>query len=248
MIQSIQTLLTTTKLVMKKNNQIYPYFLAVVCSTAFFSFEYVPEKSLKLKESTKKYLKAKKKRTEALNKLKEYTKGTALYEAYLIEKKNTDKLYSNLKEVKQNDRFFNFKNIQQFLGEIGWVLGLFMYSLFNLFKSYTATNKERGYIFLHSVLLSIACFYLFWIFQPYQDIPRVWYYIMSVASGIVISYAVYLMAAYKFSDVGKLQLIIRNLFDFILVDAKENDFVKEDKKEYYEKKSVELAKNALDNE
>lgn len=222
--------------------------LAVVCTTAFFSFEYAPDKTQEYLKAKQNHTEAKKKRTKALNKLKESVKGTAVYEAYLIEKNKTDKLWSKLNIVKKEDVFFGFTNVQQFLNEFGWVLGLFIYSLFNLFRSYTANNKEKGYIFLHTVILAISCFFLFWIFQPYQDIAKVYYYLMSIACGITISYSIYLMSAYNFSDIGKLQNIIKGLFDFILVDSKEKDFVKEEKKKYYEEKSIEIVKNALDNE
>ncbi|CAM1345515.1 conserved membrane hypothetical protein [Tenacibaculum amylolyticum] len=235
-------------IITKKNKQIYPYILAVVCTTAFFSFEYFPDKSSEYLIAKRNHTKAKKKRAIALNKLKDFAKGSVLYEKYLQEKIETDKAWQELKRVKKNDIIFGFTNTQQFLSELGWVLGLFLYSLFNLFRTYTSNNKELGYVFLHTTVLSISCFYLFWIFQPYQDIAKMYYYLMSVISGIVVSYSVCLMSRYKFSDVGKLQMIIRDLFDFILVDAQKEDFVKDEKKKYYEKKTLEIAKKALDNE
>lgn len=235
-------------LVTKKSKLLFPYLLAVVCTTAFFSFEFVPVKSLEYKEIILKHKEAKKKRTKALNKLKESTKGSPVYSEYLKEKRNTDKLWKELKVIQNNNKFLGFTNIQQFLGEFGWVFGLFIYSLFNLFRSYTSSNKEYGYIFLHSVILGISCFYLLWIFQPYQDIPKIYYYLMAILSGVAISFSVHLMSLYNFSDIGKLQKIIRGLFDFILIDSKEKDLIKDEKKDYYKKKSLDLVKNALDNE
>jgi len=128
----------------RKNNKIYPYILAVVCTTAFFAFEYIPDKSLEYLKAKQNYTKAKKKRTVALTKLKKYAEETSFYKEYLIEKKRTDEAWTKLNIIKENDTFLGFTNLQQFLGEFGWVLGLFMYSLFNLFRSYTANNKEKG--------------------------------------------------------------------------------------------------------
>jgi hypothetical protein len=112
----------------------------------------------------------------------------------------------------------------------------------------TAINKEKGYILLHTTILSITIFYLFWIFQPFQDLSKFSYYLMSIITGVVISCSIYLMSKYKFTDTGKLKYIIKNLFDFIIVEVNDKELIKEDKKEYYEKKSIDLVKNALDNE
>ncbi|WBX78322.1 hypothetical protein PG911_08690 [Tenacibaculum ovolyticum] len=171
-----------------------------------------------------------------MNKLKEFSKESEAYSNYLLSKKITDKAWDELKKVKSNDKVFGFTNLQQFLGEFGWVFGLFIYSVFNILRSLTAINKERGYILLHTTILSITIFYLFWIFQPFQDLSKFSYYLMSILTGVVISCSIYLMSKYKFTDNGKLKDIIKSLFDFIIVDVNDRELIKEDKKEYYEKK------------
>ncbi|PKH51897.1 hypothetical protein CXF68_14910 [Tenacibaculum sp. Bg11-29] len=233
---------------MEKVKKILPYIIAVVCTTAFFSFEYAPEFTKEYKEAKINHLEAKRNRTLALNKVKAFAKGSEVHNNYLKNKKNTDDAWSKLKKVKSNDAVFGFTNLQQFLGEFGWVFGLFIYSVFNLLRSLTNMNKEKGFILLHITLLSISIFYLYWIFQPFQDFSKFSYYLMSVLTGGIVSFSIYFMSKYKFTDIGKLQVIVRNLFDFILVDVNEKELIKEEKKEYYEKKSMELVKNALDNE
>ncbi|WP_271406955.1 hypothetical protein [Tenacibaculum soleae] len=220
----------------------------MVCTTAFFCFEYAPEYTKEYLTAKKNHVEAKKNRTLALNRVKEFAKGSEVYNTYLKNKKNTDDAWSNLNKVKSNDKVFGFTNLQQFLGGFGWVFGLFIYSIFNLFRCLTSANKEKGFILLHITILSISIFYLFWIFQPFQDFNKLSYYIMSILTGVIVSFSIYFMSKYKFSDTGKLQIIIRNLFDFILIDVNEKELIKENKKKYYDEKSIDLVKNALDNE
>ncbi|WP_348747804.1 hypothetical protein [Tenacibaculum sp. 190524A02b] len=234
--------------VMMKSKQIVPYILAVVCATAFFAFEFAPDKTKAYQEAKANHLERKKARTLALSKVKEAAKDTEVYKLYLKEKKATNEAWLEYLEVRKKEKFLGFRSFQQFLGELGWVLGLFIYALFNLFRSYVEEKQNKGIIVLHGTLIIIACFYLYWIFQPFQDVNKISYYIMAVLTGLLVCSAVYLMAKYKFTQVHKLQLTIRNLFDFILVDTKEQALIKEEKQNYYNKKSLELVKNALDNE
>ncbi|WP_348704285.1 hypothetical protein [Tenacibaculum sp. 190524A02b] len=233
---------------MTKFKQVIPYILAVVCATAFFAFEFIPDESINHKKAKENYLEKKNERILALEKVKILAKDTDVYASYLDKKEITSKALQEYLEVKKNERVFGFINLQQFLGEFGWVLGLFIYALFNLFRSYVEEKQNKGIIVLHGTLIIIACFYLYWIFQPFQDVSKISYYIMAVLTGLLVCNAVYLMAKYKFTQVHKLQLTIRNLFDFILVDTKEQALIKEEKQNYYNKKSLELVKNALDNE
>lgn len=235
-------------MITRKARQIIPYIIAVICSTAFFAFEYSPDVTESYKFAKQNHLEKKKARTIALNALKEYGKGSVEYDNYLKEKIATDKAWKELSKVKENDRVFGFTNLQQFLAEFGWVLGVFIYSLFNLLRSFLARSRDFGSIMLHSTLIIIACFYLFWIFQPFQDLSKFSYYLVSILTGILISFSVYFMSLYRFTDVGRLQNTIKNLFSFMFIEIEEREFIKQDKKEEFKEKRLELAKNALDNE
>jgi hypothetical protein len=226
---------------------IIPFLIAVVCSIAFFSFSFFPAKTSAYLAAKKTHNAAKIKRTEALEKLKMIGKGTPEYARYYEEKVLTDKAWEELKRVKNEDRVFNFTNIQQFFGELGWVLGLFIYTLFNIFRV-SINGNDKGYLLLHLTINSISIFYAYWIFQPFQDISLISYYAAAFITTILLSYSIYIMSKYKFSDVGKLKSVIRDLFDFIIIDSKEENLINKEREDLYDKRTVELVKKALDNE
>ncbi|WP_348738476.1 hypothetical protein [Tenacibaculum sp. 190524A02b] len=225
-----------------------PYVIAVACTTAFFAFEYFPSKTKSYIEAKQKHSEAKNKRKKTESEIIKLAKGTELHTQYLKEKKIADITWEKLKEVKKHDQIFGFRNYQSFFAELGWVIGLFIYSLFNLFRVFTSSNNDVGYSILHSVIISISIFYLYWIFQPLPDLSTTSYYFASVISGLFVTLSIYLMSKYKFSDIGKLQNIIRGLFDFIIIETEEEDFIREEKLKTYKKRRIELIKNALDNE
>lgn len=225
-----------------------PFIVAVICVIAFFCANFFPEKTESYLNAKKKHYEARSERQNALEEVKLLTKGTTEYKNYLLAKSKADLAWKKYQDVKKADRVFGFTNIQQFLGQLGWVFGLFFYSVFNLFRSYTSSTNDKGYQILHVVLNGISIYYMFWLFQPFQDLSLIYYIVFSILFSVLISYSIHLMVKYNMSDIGKLQSIIRECFDFILIEVKENKMIKEDKKSHYDDKSVELVKNALDNE
>ncbi len=211
----------------------YVYFLiAAVCAVAFFIHELIPGQTANYTNAKYKHIIAKEKRTEALENLKNAASNLPEYNLYLKEKIATDKAWEELNEVKDKDKFLGFTNIQQFLGEFGWALGLFIYSLFNLSLGFL--KKEfKGVQYLHITLLSISIFYLSYTIQPLQDFTKIQYYLASVLITSFIVLSAYLLVKKKNERVFKLQKIIDSLSRFAIIKVR--DFISRDKIEEYNK-------------
>ncbi|AUC14337.1 hypothetical protein BTO06_03910 [Tenacibaculum sp. SZ-18] len=119
-------------------------------------------------------------------------------------------------------------------------------------EEYQTVLRKIGYMFSF-----VGAYFLILIFFPkkvlldsfgIRDFHRIFYYasmiILSVSSGLIFAS---LQKVFMKSE-EKLKNLIRNLFDFILIDSVEKDYVKDSKISEYREESLELVKNALDNE
>ena len=85
-----------------------------------------------------------------MSELKKFTEGTVVYNKYLKEKVATDKAWEDLIKTKELQKVFEFTNMQQFVGEFGPMLGLLIYALVNLFRSFRFENQNIGMkVFTH---------------------------------------------------------------------------------------------------
>ncbi|MDC1162611.1 hypothetical protein OAT18_04145 [Tenacibaculum sp.] len=176
-----------------------------MCGIFFYSHQLIPKHSEEHILLEKEYLASVKKRTLALNKVKELTKGTELYNSYMIEKKATKLAWKNFKNSKESEKIFGFKSIRYFIERFGLMLCIFCYAVYNLIKSYRNESKNIGALVIHTFIISVTFFYFFWIFQRFQDFSKATYYIMTVASAIFISIAVYLITRYRKDTISQLQ-------------------------------------------
>lgn len=220
-IRSIQegtdkTQVTTESL---KNNIIY-YLLAVICVTAFFSHELVPSKTEEFVIAKSNHLKAKDKRTLALNNLKEASIELPEYGLYLKEKEATDKAWEELLEVAENDKFLGFENFQQFLGEFGIFLGLFIYSFFNLVISCIRRKSALGEKILHSTLMFISMYYIGWSFNFNQDYLQSTYIIATIFFTALVILSTTLLISFKNRYINSLYTNIRELIGFVFKNTK----------------------------
>ena len=220
----------------------------MVCTVAFFMHEFVQDQSEEYRFNYNTHLHSKKQRTIKLNELKESAKGSDEYQAYLIEKNKTDKAFGELKNVMEKETFLGFKNLQHFLGEFGWALGLFIYSLFNLSLSFVRKSKSlKGEIILHSSLIFIALYFINWAFQKANDYSKITYVLYAIVIAIIIVYGTYLLVNHKNNYINTLKGNVRSLIDFISIKAKNKYVSEEDKIEYTKDYLVEL-KKTINNE
>ncbi|TDQ27688.1 hypothetical protein [Tenacibaculum caenipelagi] len=104
------------------------------------------------------------------------------------------------------------------------------------------------------MVLFVACFFVIHILVPKKelwgtpDFPPYYYWssmiFLSILSGRVL---ILIQKALLYSE-DKLKTLIKKLFDFVLGDLEDEDMIKEEKKLMYKEKSLNLLKNALDNE
>jgi len=193
-----------------------------------------------------------------------YSKGSIIAEDYIleydrlnVELEKAKTKYNELVRSKENEeRVLGWLTIRSFL--IGFGIRL-PYLLFSLIISYLISiintkdvSLKRTFTFLQMVCYTISGYVLIWCFWYSQDYPLSSYRLIAIVISALVSLSLYFFIKYIRDSLVKklerLKYIIRNLFDFILMDSKEQDFVKEDKKVYYRNKSRELIKEALDNE
>lgn len=212
------------KVVTKKNNFFNKYFhvlLAVVCTTAFFvheSIEDVPEPYL---QAINQHISEKGKRTELLNILKDKFKDSPEYKSYYKQKLVTDKASEELVKVSKDISFLGFEDFQQFIGEIGWALGLFLYALFNFINTYTEPDRARkGKLFLHLTLLTISLYFIYWALYNYQDFEKTTYLLFSLGTSTVIATSVYFIVDKRYKQIKSYMSNIRDLIGFMLSNTK----------------------------
>lgn len=165
--------------------------------------------------------------------------------------------YKKLVEIEKNkNRVFGWLTTRKFL--IGFGIR-FPYLLFSLIISYLISlintkdkSLKRAFTFLQLALYTISGYVIIWCFWYSQDYPLSSYRFVAILLSALVSFLLYYFIRYTrvslYAKNYKLKHIIRMLFDFILVDSKQEDFIKEEKKAYYKQRSTELVKNALDNE
>lgn len=237
-----------TPITAKGRKRYLSYLLAVICVAAFFAHEFLPDTPQSYQIELNKHKEAKKNRTVALNNLKEAGKHTPEYALYLIEKEKTDIAYANALAAKDEIRFLSFQDFQQFVGEFGWALGLFLYSIYNVViaLSRSRESESNGSVILHSVLVFISLYFISWAFFA-SDFSKTTYVITSVAltslmilasSKLLKSFELYMM---MFGD-DRLKAATRSLTDFILFKTPKY-IQREDYVDSFQKEASETIKN-----
>lgn len=199
-----QLIQTTAKI----KNYIIGILLAVVISTAFFAHKYLPTYHEDIAEETIQWQSDKKIRTEKLNAVKEFSKGSQEYFEYSLASYKTDRSFQILNEKIDSVRFGAFKHYQYFWGEFGWALGLFIYALIKMIKSFV--RKQTNDIFEDFTILTIAVFYLRWCFNK-EDFFLTEYLIYNIATSITLSFSLYLIINYKTRYIRYLENKVENL-------------------------------------
>ena len=157
--------------------------------------------------------------------------------------------------VNDMEGIFGYRYMSSFLNALGINISLLCSALLlKLAASKIVNELKYSFNLAANMYLYVACYFMINLFIPKKqlfgtpDFPPYYYWlsmlVLSVFSGRVL---LLFQRGLIFSE-QKLKAIIRDLFDFILGDLEDEDMIKEDKKPLYKKKSVELLKNALDNE
>ena len=215
------------------------YIIAVICITAFFMQETMIFKESEIEKSMaeKEWKLAKKKRTDKLNKVKELAIGTKEYEEYKIEQVKTKKAHDKLTEITESAKFMKFLTFQQFLGEFGVFLGLFIYSLSNyIIARIKKTDTVFGESIMHITILYVSLYYIRWCFKD-GDYRTLTYYVNNLFCVLAVLFSVFLILKYFNSNSRVAKLIRWVLFitdDYLAMAEKALGNEKEDPKEIEE--------------
>ncbi len=193
-----------------------------------------------------------------------YSKGNIVAENYILEYdklsnelENAETKYNKLVQIKKDEeRILGWLTIRSFLVGFGIRLPYLLFSLIISYLISIINTKEkslkRTFTLLQLTCYTISGYVIIWCFWYSQDYPLSSYRFVALAISALVSFSLYFFIKSRrdslVQKLERLKHVIRNLFDFILMDSKEEDFVKEDKKVYYRDKSRELIKEALDNE
>lgn len=186
----------------------------------FFSFEFLPNFSEGFLVSKNNYQKEIDKRTKALNKVKEYAKGTKVYDEYIVAKKSVSNAKKEYYEYKKEEAVFGFRSFQLFMAEFGKFFCFFVYAMFNLFRSFYFERKNVGMKVLHGLILAGTIFYFFWIFQVSQDFSKPVYYFATLISAAVVVHAVLLITKYQDHYINRLKKKYLKIAKFTFLNTK----------------------------
>ncbi len=220
----VSTAQTMTKI---RGNFIY-YFIAVVCTTAFFIHEFIPNDSEDYINAVNNFNNAKQEKKIALQNLNDNAKGTELHKTYLERSTKADKLWDEFLAIEKQDSFLGFKNLQQFIGEFGWAFGLFLYSIFNLIITFIKSSDTKyGEIILHSTLNFISLYFVSWALQQSRpDYGKGTYVVYSILMSLSIVWGTSKLVKYKVKYIKSLfsnikDLNIKDLIGFMFDNTKE---------------------------
>jgi hypothetical protein len=205
---------------------------------SFYSFEFIPDFSEQYYSAEKEAKNAKNINSIALAKVKDYAKGTEVYNAYLEVNKRKKEVFENYNAVVENEKVFGFKSLHFFWERLGLFLGFFMYALYNLYRSFYFERRNAGNKILHGFIISVCVFYFFWIFQTFQDFSKITYYLITILSAAVVVLAVSLVTKYQDHYINKLKKNIRDLVAFTFVNTRQDK--KDEMIETLEKMSKEF--------
>lgn len=183
------------------------------------------------------------------------TTKSSIYLTFLVFIGTTSRFIHVIFNVNDIKGIFGYSYMSSFLNALGINLSLLCSALFIKYLVSKVQEDIRSLVNLGAnMYLYVACYFMINLFIPKKvlfgtpDFPWFYYWgsmlVLSVLSGRLFAL---IQNAILFSE-EKLKSLIRDLFDFILLDVQENDMIKEEKKILYKDKSIELLKNALDNE
>ena len=173
-----------------KTKRFLRYIFALLLGFSFFSYEFLPNFSESYYKAQNEALEAKKLNTEALAQVKNYAKGTTAYENYLNANEHKKIAFQKFNRVKEDEKVFGFRSFQLFWERLGLFLGIFIYALYNLYRSFYFESENIGSKIIHGFIISVCMFYFFWIFQAFQDVTKITYYLMTFLSAGAIVFAV----------------------------------------------------------
>ena len=183
--------------------------------------EYVPKHNEDVKNAKLEYQTYIDSVSSAYKLVLKQAEGTLAFNNYkkILEKKQVSK--AAYFKAKKENRVYGFNDIWQFLYEFGPTCCFFLTFLFLLFRSFYFESKNIGIKFLIICMLSLLSFKFYWIFQPFQDLSKISYYMMTIFTVSLIVLAVRLITKYEEHYINVLKSKYLNLVKFTFNNTKE---------------------------
>lgn len=222
-----------------------PYLLiAVLLGTAFFAHESVIfENYDSINKANSKYRSALSIMEKKRDSLIETLKGSDIYIEYKTAQNDATRAYEPVRIAYEEIKFYEFNSLQQFVGEFGWALAVFIYSLINLIITFFKKDETiLGKTFLHATILCISIFFIRWCFT-HEDFSKATYIVVNVLSTTFLIISCYIYVAYKEKRINDLKVIVHDalgvIFDYL-------PFISTDKKPEMEIDAGKLVKQVKD--
>lgn len=209
---------------------------------AFFVHEFVEDLSPEYLQAVSEYQKAKDKRTEALNNLKDAAKHLPEYSIYEKESIATDKAFEIAEAEGGKLTFGKWKTFQRFAGEFFWAFGLFIYAMYNLVKNFLKKEDEDRYhkSFVDSVLIYISGFFMYYAVMYKSDYSKSFYIISGIfVTLLIIAVTHHLVKSYIRKQERK-TLFIREVFHFLWRDAEDKDLINKQANKFFDFREIRL--------
>ena len=210
-----------TKIQKIKPKKLSFYFIGVFCVLIYFSSEYVDKYNKDVKNAKTEYQYYIDSVSSAYKLVLKQAEGTLAYNNYQTVLNKKQKSKANYFKVKKENRVYGFIGLFQFLYEFGPAFCFFIVFLCLLFRSFYFESKNIGIKFLLISMLSLLCFKFYWIFQPFQDLSKISYYIMTIFTVSLIVLAVWLITKYEEHYINVLKSKYLNLVKFTFNNTKE---------------------------
>lgn len=220
-ITQTQTTTADQQLIQAKTRNYILYGLALLFGASFFSFEFFPNFSEDYYIAEKQAKEAKRINAIALSKVKEYARGTQVYRDYIKANNQKKEVFKHYNSVIEEEKVFGFNSFQLFWERFTFTLMIFIYAIYNLFRSFYLESKNIGSKLMHFFVINFCVFYFFWIFQKFQDFSKITYYLVTFISSIAVFTMIYLMTKYRDRYINKLKETISRLVAFSFLHTKQ---------------------------
>jgi hypothetical protein len=197
MVQALKNLVKTKFLI--------NVLIVLFANAMYFSSDYLPDRTDTYLELRKKY---KAYETSEQNSLKDVLKaseGTLLYKKYVAQKEIKEKSEAVFYKYTDSIKFFSFNDFWQFLYEFGKSFPFLILLLILQFWFLTRQKRNIGMIFLTTSFLCLSIFKMYWIFQPFLDVSKASYYLISLITSVTLILSVSFLSKSKITLVQKLK-------------------------------------------
>lgn len=180
-------------------------------------------------------------------------KYTVKYQTFSADVRNAElkSIYLNEQYIKTRAKvdILGFPSRHKFIWNFGIGLIILLAAIDHLLLLKAVdTPLKRQKKYRTRTYLIAAGYYMAWVFFPYDDLPLYLYFPILVALGIASGLSAHYLFDRYYVSRGQLFRALKAFIGFNLVTSEQEGFVRPEKKQWYDKKVVELVDKAVGNE